>query len=297
MTARADLLRALGTLCEPPEPEHGTIARSLGLEGRPEPGDYATVFLFAAYPYASVYLGAEGMLGGEARDRIAGFWRALGLVPPAEPDHLAALLGLQAALADSEAEAAAGGDTARAALRRESRRALLWEHLRSWVPAYLEVVASLGSAYYAGWAGLVGDVLAAEAEELGAPDGLPLQLRLAPPLPEADGEGREWLAAILAPARSGIILTRADLRRAADELGLGVRAGERAFMLRSLFEQDAGRTLGWLATEAGRWAGRHGARESTDGIVAAFWRRRAEASAAALRAARSTTGRVVSHVG
>ena len=36
------------------------------------------------------------MLGGEARDRIAGFWRALGLVPPPEPDHLAVMLGLYA---------------------------------------------------------------------------------------------------------------------------------------------------------------------------------------------------------
>jgi sulfite exporter TauE/SafE len=36
------------------------------------------------------------MLGGAARERVAGFWRAVGLVPPPEPDHLAALLGLAA---------------------------------------------------------------------------------------------------------------------------------------------------------------------------------------------------------
>ncbi|HAC46500.1 MAG TPA: hypothetical protein DCF65_10605, partial [Chloroflexi bacterium] len=83
------------------------------------------------WPYASIYVGAEGKLGGEARDRVAGFWRALHLTPPAEPDHLAALLGLYATLADMEA---AEQDPARRQLRRSSRQALLWEHLLSWLP-------------------------------------------------------------------------------------------------------------------------------------------------------------------
>jgi hypothetical protein len=33
-------------------------------------------------PYAAVYLGAEGGFGGEAADRVAGFWRAIGVPPP-----------------------------------------------------------------------------------------------------------------------------------------------------------------------------------------------------------------------
>lgn len=44
--------------------------------------------------YASVYLGPDGALGGEGTDRAAGFWRAIGITPPAEPDHLTALLSL-----------------------------------------------------------------------------------------------------------------------------------------------------------------------------------------------------------
>ena len=55
---------------------------------------HTDLFVFQLQPYASVYLGAEGMLGGEARDRIAGFWRALGASPPSEPDHLATMLAL-----------------------------------------------------------------------------------------------------------------------------------------------------------------------------------------------------------
>lgn len=53
--------------------------------GPPAVDEHTDVLVFQAYPYASIYLGAEGMLGGKARDRIAGFWRALGGEPPAEP--------------------------------------------------------------------------------------------------------------------------------------------------------------------------------------------------------------------
>jgi hypothetical protein len=54
---------------------------------------------------ASIY--GSGMVGGEAGDRVGGLRRALVLTPLAEPDHLAALLGLFSALAaDAPARAA-----------------------------------------------------------------------------------------------------------------------------------------------------------------------------------------------
>ncbi len=156
-------------------------------------------------PYASIYLGAEGMLGGDARDRVAGFWRALGLVPPAEPDHLAALLGLAAALADAERDEP---EPARALLWREARRALLAEHLLPWTGAYLHKLAAVAPPAYAAWGALLGRTLAAEEGALGAPATLPLHLREAPALepPERIG-GRAFVDALLAPVRSGMILT------------------------------------------------------------------------------------------
>ena len=282
MTSRAELFRALGSLAEPPEPGHAAIAAALGLDGSPDPGDYADVFLFGAYPYASVWVGAEGMLGGEARDRVAGFWRALGLVPPAEPDHLAALLGLYAGLIDNET-AAGSGNQARAALRRESRRALLWEHLASWLGPYCAAVADLAPPYHAGWAAFLREALLEEAAALGPAATLPLHLRAAPDLPAPDAGSGDWVAALLAPVRSGMLVTRADLRRGAHEIGIATRAGERAFMLRSMLEQDAPATARWLIGEADRWAACHRGDELELGAVAAFWRSRAEASATALR--------------
>ena len=100
-----ELLRSLAALVETPSPESAGLARLLDLGDPPTRADHAELFDFQLYPYASVYLGGEGMMGGEARDRIAGFWRALGESPPPEPDHLAVMLALWARLEELESQA------------------------------------------------------------------------------------------------------------------------------------------------------------------------------------------------
>ena len=287
-----ELFRALAVLVEPPDrPGAARVAEALGLGELPEASAYTNLFVFQLYPYASVYAGPEGMLGGEARDRVAGFLAALGHAAAPEPDHLALLLGAYAGL--SEAEASAVGR------RRESlrgaRRALLWEHLLSWLPAYLDKVEQAGPRFYRRWAGVLRAALDAEAGELGAPAALPLHLREAGPLADPrDSSAEEFLKTLLAPARSGLILVRDDLARAARELGAGVRAGERLFALRSLMGQDAAGTLNWLAAEADRWHARHLGRRDAHGALAEWWAGRASSTARLLRAlaAGAAEGRV-----
>jgi len=276
-----ELLRALGVLCEPPASGHDDIAAALELP-RPQGSEYADLFLFQLYPYASVYLGPEGMLGGEARDRVAGFWRALGLTPPAEPDHLASLLGLYAGLADAEH---AEQVPARQQLLRQARAALLSEHLLTWLPAYLAKIDELAPPVYRRWGSLLRSALRREAAALAADGPLPLHLRCAPLLEPADASGAtEFLDGLLAPVRSGVILARDDLARAARELGLGLRIGERRFVLASLLEQDPAATLAWLAREASRWARLHGEDALGGESIATFWTDRARRTARLLRA-------------
>lgn len=278
---RVDLVRALATLVEEPRDEHRALAELLELPAAPEPGEYTDLFLMNLYPYASVHLGEEGMLGGEARDRVAGFWRALGMTPPAEPDHLGALLGLLAAIMEREA---AETDPARSALLARAREALVWEHLLPWVPGFAARVREMGGDYYAGWAGLLQDFLQDESSAAaGQPDSLPVHLAEAPGLPDPrtveEAAGETFLLALLAPVRSGVILTRRDLSRAGGQLGLGVRKGERLFILKSFLAQDASATLGWLASEASDWVQRHRAIPGWDGKIESFWEGRAEAAA------------------
>jgi hypothetical protein len=279
-----ELFRALGVLSERPAPGTEVVARALGLGGAASAVEHTQLFQLELTPYASVYLGDEGMLGGEARDRVAGFWRALGLVPPAEPDHLAALLGLYATLAERETPG-------------EARRALLWEHLLSWLPPYLEKAEQIGAPVYRAWARLLREGLLAEAERFPAGGLLPLQLRLAAPVSDPRADGLEaLLASLLAPVRSGLVLVRSDLARAAYALGLGLRHGERRFVLRALLAQDAPGTLRWLAGEAERWTERH--RRLTDELapVPDFWAVRAERTGRLLTDLVATTEMEVAHV-
>ncbi|MBD3782341.1 MAG: molecular chaperone TorD family protein [Micrococcales bacterium] len=244
-------------------------------------------------PYASVYLGAEGMLGGEATDRVAGFWRALGYVPPAEPDHLAALLGLLAALAEAEATEP---DPARAVLLGRARGVLVWEHLLTWVPAFARGVAASGSTFYTNWAALLVEALLEESTTTEAPDALPTALATAPGLPAEVESVRALATALVTPVRSGMVLTRAELARGARELGLGMRVGERAFILSSMIEQDAVGTLEWVAARAEEWSAHHARDVEALGPLATFWSDRATTTATTCLSRRDTTQEVLTDV-
>ena len=283
VTGTADLLRSLAVLCESPHASHARIVEVLDLGAAPSAAEYTQVFGLGPVPYAAVYLGGEGMLGGEAADRVAGFWRALGYVPPPEPDHLAALLGLLATLTEEEA---AETDPARARLRGRARQVLLWEHLLTWVPSFARAVAGVGSRFYADWAALLTEVLVGETATLPEPDVLPAALRDAPGLPADAGSARDLATALLTPVRSGIVLTRADLSRLARDKGLGLRIGERAFTLAAMLEQDAPVTLDRIAERAEAWADAHRTDIGSLGPVAAFWADRATTTATSCRARR-----------
>jgi TorA maturation chaperone TorD len=312
MAGRWELLRALGAVADNPE-DARTASAALGLPS-PGPAEHTEVFVLNCPPSASVYLGPAGSLGGEGADRVAGFWRAIGLTPPAEPDHLAALLGLYACLGEA-ADGTRRAATTDALTR--ARAALLWEHLWPWLPGYLDAVSDLATPALPAWASLTGQVLAAELAALpaggrlppakgrlpsaggrpsladgrpsSARDRLPLALRAAPPALTVGCQLSDLLAAVVAPARSGIILTRGRLAQGADRAGVGHRIGERRFTLRAMIEQDASATLGWLGREAQRWSGRHARRAGGD-VASQWWSRRASQTAGVLRDAAAAAG-------
>ena len=271
-----ELVRALGALLDAPSSENRRLGRLLALGRLPAEPAYNDLFLFQLYPYASAFLGADGRIGGEARDRVAGFWRALKAEPPASPDHLGTLLGAYAWL--GEAEAGAGAEQSAAAWR-SARCAFLWEHLLSWTPAFLAKLRQIAPPFYQGWADTLACVLSAEAARAPAPARPPLAFREAPPLadPRQDGAG-DFVSALLTPVRSGLVLTRADLARAARALGMGLRVGERAYILKSMMSQGPRETLSWLAAEAREWETMHRSGDLAYPEISAHWSERARES-------------------
>lgn len=275
-----ELIRALGVLSEPPGPEHARVAEALHLGSVPDHAHYAEVFLFQLYPYASVYLGPEGMLGGEARSRIGGFWRAVGRPPPAEPDHLGALLGLYAGLLSESASAGGAGSE----LARRAATALLHEHLASWCVPYLHRIRELDRGFFGRWAVLLLEALEDRLRAEGGPIVLSIHLRDAPGLADPRTKGaKDFLTGLFAPVRTGFILTRSDLAAMAADLELGLRLGERRYILEHLLAQQAETVLEYLARRAERDADEHRRREGTLGVVARFWADRAIATGSLLR--------------
>ena len=287
-----ELLRALAVLAERPTVEHDRLADLLELSVRPSEDAWTATFLLQLFPYASVHLGPEGMLGGVARDRIAGMLRTLQATPPPEPDHLPVLLVAYADLL-GRAEGSPDGRAAHGA------RTLLHEHLLSWLPLWLARVEALGTAPYDEWAVLLADVLRAQVEGAPEPDVISTHLRAAPPVddPRAvdddagdhdergrpQGAGRALVEQLLVPVRTGMVLTREDLRRASLELGVPGRIGERRYVLEQLLGQDTAGVLRWLAdhavtTTGEAWTPWRALLPST----AAWWTQRAAATAVLL---------------
>lgn len=312
-----ELVRALAVLAEDPTPAHAGVAEALGLPEPPGPVGHADLLLFHLHPWASVHLGPEGMLGGEARARVAGFWRAVGRTPPPEPDHLAALLGLYAALLAEAQELEAGAEPgegaglddhapagtpaaasgagagsrrpdhgearAAAALVDRAAGALLHEHLLSWLPPFLDRVRDLGDAHQAGWADLLGITLLTEAAAVPRPPEPSRHLRDAPSLPDPrEGDAPGFVSGLLAPVRSGVLLTRHDLAALARDRGMGVRAGERRYALEHLLGLDPEGVLSGLADFARKQAEAHDRWPVELADVRRFWSERARRTASLL---------------
>ena len=278
-----ELYRALAALSERPTPELQRVADSVEAGSLPPIAEHTEIFSLQLRPYASIYLSDDGRLGGEAKDRIAGFWRVLGLEPPRECDHLAVLLAFYAGLRAREQEAPSSSARERCAHLRTS---FLYEHLLSWAPPFLLKLDALGSAFYSRWAWLLAAALQADAEQSETPTTLSLHMRSTTPLPAAADLDRESLVALLTtPARSGLLLTRADLTSAARHLGLAGRIGERAFMLKAMFSQRPEDVLSWFSSFLRQELNQRRAQQAW-GDLLSEWTTRLEATLALIDATR-----------
>ncbi len=261
-----ELTLALAAVCESPQAATPALTDALSIP-RITAEEWTAVFALQAPPIASIYLSSG--VHDDTRGRVAGFFSAVGAGTPAEPDHLAALLGLAAALSDGRQNGAV-----ERALRREALAALLHEHLFPWLHPYLDAVRRVAGPGVRGWA----DLVSATVDDLGDAGAIastPVHLAVAPELALPDDGGLDGLAdALLRPIVTGIILLPADLQRAGRELGVGARLAERRRTLVDFLRSDAPGTFAWLADEARR----QGAMRSEAGPSADHWRRRALAS-------------------
>ena len=274
---RWELVRALGAMALVASPESDPLSVALGLPAWSRV-EHTGAFVLGLPPYSSIYLGPEGKLGGEGADRVAGVWRALGLAPPADADHLSSILALYAEL--GEASDAAGTQAARTRLD-HVRATVLWEHLLSWTPVYLEALGGT-DPIAAPWARLLWRALGREAELTDPAAVLPLALRAAPEPLRIGAPYADLLDALVAPVRVGFVLTHKDLSTASSTLGVGLRRGERRYVLDAVLRQDITGGLSWLAEHARLSSEGHLRRHPEDGRTSQWWSERARQAAGVL---------------
>ncbi len=283
-SGRWELLRALGAVCLQPPPASDQLCDALGI-ARWQRAEHTGVFVLDLSPHSSIYLGAEGGIGGIAAETAAGIWRTLGLKPPGDADHIGTLLALYAHLGES-----AGSCQTEAAEKRleHARQVLLWEHLWSWVPFYLEALTGQPESPAAArqWAAVLSSALDQEARWSEPPQVLPSVLRDAPPPLGEDPSVDDLVKSVATPVSSGFILTFSDLTRCAAAAGVGLRRGERRFALRAMLEQDPASTLSWLSSHARRWEDWFSARAEAKHpgeLIFEWWAQRAGHTARNLR--------------
>jgi len=275
-----ELLRALGAVIEKPDASVTRLAAMLELPTQPTASEHAFLFEQQLVPCASRYLSPDGDHAAVICERMASFWRAAGATPPPDPDHLGRLLGFYAELVDMQARET--HEARRHAVGR-LRKAVLWEHLLTWVPAYLSKVDLVAPRVYRRWGQLLWQVSAREAWVVGLPASVPpilTELATLPDPPLGDVEG--LVAYLVAPARSGVILAPVDIRRAADALHVPVPDGSVRESLVALIGVRQAGMLEWLATEARRWETRHERNKALLPALSDHWMRRAHATRTAL---------------
>ena len=275
-----ELLRALGAVIEKPDASVTRLAAMLELPTQPSASEHAFLFEQQLVPCASRYLSPDGDHAAVICERMASFWRAAGATPPSDPDHLGRLLGFYAELVDMQSHET---DEARRHAVGRLRKAVLWEHLLTWVPAYLSKVDLVAPRVYRRWGQLLWQVAAREAWVVGLPVTVPAILVELAALPEPPQGNVEALAAhLVAPARSGVILAPVDIRRAADALHVPVPDAPVREALVSLIAVRQAGMLEWLATEARRGETRHERHKELLPALSDHWMRRAHATRTAL---------------
>ncbi len=277
-----ELLRALGAVIEKPDATVSRLAAMLELPTQPTASEHAFLFEQQLVPRASRYLSPNGDHAAAICERMASFWRAAGATPPSDADHLGRLLGFYAELVDMQSRET---DEARRHAVGRLRKAVLWEHLLTWVPAYLSKVDLVAPRAYRRWGQLLWQVAAREAWVVGLPVTVPAILTELAALPDPpQGDVEALVAHLVAPARSGVILAPVDVRRAADALHVPAPDGSvREALVALLGVRQAG-MLEWLATEARRWETRHERNRELLPALSDHWMRRAHATRTALHA-------------
>ena len=194
-----------------------------------------TMFGFNVYPFASLFLEPDGMLGGETTQQIRAFTSRLGFDVGRDanaPDHVAAELRILATL------------TKRNPLNEDSIAEFIDQHLFSWLPAFVTAVHGESNDFYTEVADMMLEQIVDHRRSLSAESktheiNSGLEERL---LSDPDTGIHEITDFLTSPARCGFFLSRSTIAGIAQGSklphGFGGRSQMMATLLRSASAYD-----------------------------------------------------------
>lgn len=222
------------------------LAEYLALPHDPEGSavEHQRLFEREVLPYGSVFLEADGNLGGDVTAALGRRFAAVGMpVPESEPpDHLGQELALLAELASREDESPPGpGASDEPDAEERTALGLLDGHLLWWLPALLPAVQRHGLSFWSAVADLTLELALDHRRALvgdSPPEAPPpWNLRGAPrdPLDDPTVDLREVATFLTLPVRSGLYLSEADARALGRSRRLPGGFGTRARVLETVF--------------------------------------------------------------
>jgi len=196
------------------------------------------VFGLNVYPYAGVFLGADGLMGGTEAEASAAFYaRVKWDAPSHDADHIGMQLGVLAWLTGAEADALADGKPGQQARIQALRRDVLDRRVLTWLPMLARAVASQESRVYERVIGLALDLAAEDRAELGEGESRPAFVLPTPPDVLADPKTslRDIASVLMTPAWAGVYLSREDVGRLARRHHLPSGFTDRKTLLHNVF--------------------------------------------------------------
>lgn len=198
------------------------------------------LFVHNVYPYETIFLGDDGLLGGNISERVAAFYQRIGFHSnnSDNTDHLSTELSAMAYLCFAELDAIEDQVPHQAERLRQLQRRFLDEHLLRWLPAFVIAVEQQGKSVYTDVVRQSFELVCTHRTQLGddlmAADEV-FSLPQAPDLLANEKTSlRDIAHYLLTPAYTGFFVSFSDIKR----LGTKFRAphgfGKRHLMLTNL---------------------------------------------------------------
>lgn len=205
---------------------------------------YQHLFGFNLFPYASIFLASDGLLGGDISTRVSQLYRQAGFqvdTSASSPEHIGHELQFLAFLCGAEADAWRDGLPLVAARMQQLQGDFLQTHLLYWLFGLKTAVSAQNTPFYSQLAALTTELVsdhatASEQQQLAIPLGT-FALPTPPDVLAQEKTGLRRIARYLTtPPYSGLFLSRDHIGRLARQLDLPRGFGSREQMLENLLQ-------------------------------------------------------------